>query len=127
MLLGTPKILVVDDEGEICEFTKSFLSKRNYVVFTAQNQSDALDIVKKESPHIVLLDVRLGSENGVDVLRQIKQVDKNIKVIMVTAFDDEASKKEAAKLGADEYIVKPFVSGTLIDILLKKISDVSLK
>ena len=116
------KILVVDDEQEICELTKSFLARRSYETYAATNIEEALNITKNEQPQIVLLDVRLGSESGMDALRKIKEIDKGIRVIMITALDDEASIRQARSLGADDYITKPFTTKYLNDFILQKIS-----
>lgn len=117
------RVLVVDDEKEICELTRSFLTRRGFEVFTASTTATALDLVKGKQPRIVLLDMRLGSESGIDVLRRIKEIDKNIKVVMVTALEDPESVKQATELGADNYLSKPFkadVLGELINKLVNK-------
>ena len=125
--METIKILVVDDEEEICALTRSFLVKRGYAVFTANNIAGAVDLVKKEGPKLVLLDVRLGDESGMDALQKIKEIDKNIKVIMVTALGDEESIRQAKSLGADDYITKPFTAAYLNDLIVQKIANLSLK
>ena len=58
------KVLVVDDEEEICDLTRSFLRKKNYCTLGATSRKEAIEIVKKDQPQIVLLDIRLGSESG---------------------------------------------------------------
>jgi len=121
------RILVVDDEEEICQLTLSFLVRKNYNVFTATNGEVAIDLVKKEHPQIVLLDVRLGSESGIEVLEKIKEIDEEIRVIMVTALDDEESIRQAKALGADDYIAKPFTATYLNDFILQKIANLGLK
>ncbi len=121
------KVLVVDDENEICELTRSFLRKKNYCTFGANSRIEAIDIVKRDQPHVVLLDIRLGSESGLDTLRQIKEINKDIKVIMVTALNDEDSVAQAKSLGADDYISKPFTANFLEDIILKKVVSLDLR
>lgn len=121
------KILVIDDEEEICALTRRFLEKRNFVVFTATNEEAALEITKREAPNIALLDVRLGSVSGMDLLPKLKDINKDLKVIMVTALDDEASIKEAKSLGADDYIAKPFTAEYLNDLIIQKIGSVGIK
>lgn len=120
------KILVVDDEKEICDFSCSFLNKKNYKAFSAQTKDEALAVARRERPHIVLLDVRLNMESGLDVLRELKSLDKEMKVVMVTAFDDDESKRQAISLGADDYVVKPLEAGVVINMILQKISSLKL-
>lgn len=114
-------ILVVDDEAEICAVTKSFLTKKNYDVITATDEPSALQAVESMHPGLILLDVRLGSVSGIDVLRKIKEINKDVKVIMVTALDDEESIQQAKSLGADDYITKPFTSDCLTKIIAEKL------
>ncbi|MCX5709796.1 MAG: response regulator [Candidatus Omnitrophica bacterium] len=120
--METSRILVVDDEEEICSVTKSFLTKRNFVVFTALNGADALALAKKESPQLVLLDLRLGSESGIDILAKIKEIDKKIRVIMVSGSGDDESICRAKSCGADDYITKPFTAAYLCDVINQKLN-----
>lgn len=120
------KILVVDDEEEICELTRAFLRKKNYCTLGATSRDEALEVIKKEHPHLVLLDLRLGEDSGLDVLSDIKLIDKDVKVIMVTALNDEETIRQAKSLGADDYITKPFTAAYLNDLILEKISRLNL-
>lgn len=116
------KILIIDDEPEICEITKSLLSKRKYSCFTASSQKDALALVEKEHPHLALLDVRLGSESGLEVLLRIKEMDKNVKVVMITGLGDDETVNQAKAKGADDFICKPFTADFLYDLVAAKLS-----
>lgn len=118
------KILVVDDEEEICSLTRRFLSKRNHNIFTAYNVSQAIGLLQKERPKLVLLDIRLGDESGMDVLRLAKQIDKDVKVVMVTALNDEGLMKQAQVLGADDYITKPFTIAYLNEVVARELEGV---
>jgi two-component system response regulator (stage 0 sporulation protein F) len=103
------KILVVDDEIDVCDFVKNFFEDRNFKVFTAANGSAALKIVKREKPHIILLDVRMRDMDGIQTLKKIRDIDSKVKVIMVTAVEQPDRMDAAWKLGASEYITKPLV------------------
>lgn len=118
----TAKILIIDDEPDICEITKCLLSKRKYSCFTASSQKEALALVEKERPNLVLLDVRLGSESGLEVLLRIKELDKNIKVVMVTGLGDEETVSQAKAQGADDFICKPFTADFLYDLVAAKLT-----
>lgn len=102
------KILVVDDDQVIVNVLKRFLEKKNYEVVTASNGMEAIERVKQENPKVVLLDIYMPGKNGVEVLKEIKQYNKDIGVIMVTAETDEAVGSDALKLGAFDYVIKPF-------------------
>lgn len=101
------KVLVVDDEVEVVEFLKMFLTRKGAKVATATNARDALEIFTKESPQIVLLDVRMPGEDGFFVLQKIREASFGTKVIMVTAREDKSSISKAKKFGAEDYLIKP--------------------
>jgi DNA-binding response OmpR family regulator len=101
------RILVVEDEKETREFLSEFLTLRGYHVLTACDGLEALTTVKNERPHIVLLDIRMPGLDGIEVLRRIRALDKEVGVIMVTAVKDEKVGEYALKLGASDYITKP--------------------
>ena len=107
------KILIVDDEHDICDFVQSFFQERGYTVLTAPSGEDALIIIKEESPDLVLLDIKMKGMDGIAALKYIKDIDKKIKVVMVTALEDQDRMDEACKLGACEYITKPLVLDNL--------------
>lgn len=101
------RILVVDDELGPRESLRMIL-KPKYQVMTAVNGSDALQCISKVPPDIVLLDIRMGRMNGIEVLRAIKQLDPTIEVIMITAYASLTTAREAIAYEASEYLTKPF-------------------
>jgi len=115
------KLLIVDDEIDIREFAKSFFKKRNINVFTASGGSEALEIIKKESPDLVLLDVRMEEFTGVELLRKIRSEGNNIRVIMVTGVEEEQTMNEAKSLGVIGYIHKPLILDELEKIVLSEL------
>lgn len=115
------KILVVDDERDICDFVKNFFQERGYNVLTAMNGEQALNIAKKERPELILLDIKMKGMDGIATLRHIKEWNRNQKVIMVTALEDQEKIDEACKLGASEYITKPLVLDYLEQTVEKKL------
>jgi DNA-binding response OmpR family regulator len=102
------KILVVDDDVAICDLLKKFLETKNYEVSTAVDGFEAMEKVLHENPAVVLLDVDMPLKTGLEVLREIKQHNKNIGVIMITAVKSEAVGRHALTRGAFDYILKPF-------------------
>ncbi|HTL48561.1 MAG TPA: response regulator [Verrucomicrobiae bacterium] len=101
------KLLVVDDEVEICDFLKAFFEEREFDVRTAHNGPEALQMIQAELPQVVLLDIHMPGMDGMNVLRQIKKDFPRTKVIMVTAIETREKIEEAMRLGADNYITKP--------------------
>lgn len=101
------KLLVVDDEAEICEFLKSFFEERSYQVVTANSGEQALERVKQDKPQVILLDIKMPGMDGVQTLKEIKTKYPKSKVIMVTAIETRDKIEECLRLGADNYITKP--------------------
>jgi len=102
-------------------FVKNFFKDRGFQVFIALNGEEALSLVKKERPEIVLLDIKMKGMDGVAALKHIKEIDKSIKIIMVTALEDQDKMNEAYKLGACDYITKPLVLDYLEQAVLKNL------
>ena len=113
------KLLVVDDEKDICDFVKNFFQERGYEVLTSSSGADALEIVKKDKPDLILLDIKMNGMDGIAALKHIKDIDRSIKVVMVTALEDQDKMNEACKLGACEYITKPLVLDLLEEAVEK--------
>jgi len=112
------KILVVDDEKAICEILEEFLSLFGHSVTSANSGADAIEVVRRASPDVVFLDIRMPGMSGLDVLKEIKALDSSIRVIMISAFGDEETESMARELGADGYIQKPVDLPDLL-VLLK--------
>jgi DNA-binding NtrC family response regulator len=101
------RLLIVDDEPLILEvLTEHF--KSDYDVETALNGADALGAILRARPDVVMLDINMPRMNGVEVLKDIKQIDESIAVIMVTANEQVAMAAEALRNGAFGYVPKPF-------------------
>ena len=111
------KVLVVDDEDFICELLDEFLSLKGYDVITARNGDEALLYFVDNKPDLVLLDIRMPGISGVKVLGKIKNIDKNARVIMLSAFGDSGTVQDALKLGAVHYLQKPVEFEQLSNIL----------
>ena len=106
MSLG--RILVVDDEAPVREVLAEYFATEGYTVETAGGGVEALTAVRDGRADLVLLDVRMPGLDGVQVLRRIREFDGHVPVIMVTANEDVALAKETLKLGAFDYVAKPF-------------------
>lgn len=119
------KILTVDDEIDICEHIKDVLSRLGYEVLIAGNGKEALSIVKEEKPGIVFLDILMTGMSGLEVLRQIKEFDSSIKVIMLSIADDPDTQNNAKLLGADGFLRKPFLDDGLENEVIRKVNELA--
>mgnify|MGYP001614924202 CR=1 FL=1 len=118
------KLLVVDDEPGLCFFLEKQFSSIGFTVFTANNGRDALQLVKKEKPKIVFLDIRMLGMTGLETLMKIKEINKDIRVIMVTVIDDEKTRQRAKDLGADRFITKPFMNEELEEVVREVVAEI---
>ena len=116
------EILVVDDEQEITRALKDFFTAKSYKVRVANNGRQALELAKTYRPHLVFLDIRMPKMDGLTVLRNIREIDRSIKVIMVTAFGTREIVNEAMRLGAADFIRKPFTLDYLERDVVEKVN-----
>jgi two-component system response regulator AtoC len=116
------KVLVVDDEKVIRDTLEAFLKKKGYEVVTAASAMEGIEKLRKEKPKVILLDIRMPGLSGVDAIEKIREVDKNVGIIMATAVIDEDIARESIELGASDYIVKPFDLNYLEKSLMVKLA-----
>ncbi|HYM22794.1 MAG TPA: sigma-54 dependent transcriptional regulator [Vicinamibacterales bacterium] len=114
-----PRILVVDDERSMRELLAIVLKREGYDVLLAENGKMAVDLIEKEPIDLLISDIKMPDLSGVDVLRAAKKVDQDILGIMITAFASTDTAVEAMRLGACDYLSKPFD----IDLLKMKVRE----
>jgi DNA-binding NtrC family response regulator len=100
-------ILLVDDEVSQLTSLKSFLSKRNYTIYTAENGNDALDVINKNVIDVTLTDFRMPGMNGLELLKEIKKINPEIEVVVITAYGNIDQAVDIMKGGAYDYLTKP--------------------
>jgi two-component system, OmpR family, KDP operon response regulator KdpE len=101
------KVLVVDDEPPIRKLLRMGLGTQGYQIIDAPNAKAALDLLADE-PDLVILDLGLPDMQGLELLRQIRQLRENLPIVVLSSRGDEAGKVQALDLGADDYVTKPF-------------------
>lgn len=116
------RILVVDDEPGMREFLEIMLQKDNYLVETASDGADAIQKIEKDLFDLAVVDVQMPVMNGIEVLKRINEKSPETTVIMITAFASHETAIEAMKLGAYDYITKPFKIDE-IKLVIKKALD----
>lgn len=122
-------ILVADDEQRMRKLVRDFLRQKNFNIIEAEDGEKALTIFNenKDRINLILLDVMMPKLDGWSVLRQIRQIDKNIPIIMLTARSEEQDELFGFELGVDEYITKPFSPKILVarvESILKRANPV---
>ncbi len=104
------RILVVDDEKDICMALNILLTKEGYAVTEAYNGEQALDRIRQENFDVVITDIKMEKLDGFEVLNQAQKMSPETAVIMMTAFASVVSAVEAMRAGATDYITKPFIN-----------------
>ncbi len=102
------KVLIVDDEESILKLIQFNLEKSGFDIITAEDGLTALEIVKKDKPDVIILDIMLPGMDGIEVCRNLRKEDLNIPILMLTAKGDEIDKILGLEIGADDYMTKPF-------------------
>ena len=102
------KILIIDDDDQLRKSFEKLLSEEGYAVTSAASGEAGLEIIKSRSPDLVIADIRLPGINGLETYRVIREMDPKLPVIMMTAFGTTETAIEATKMGAFDYILKPF-------------------
>ena len=117
------KLLVVDDENGILEEVKSYFEEEGYQVFVADSGEEGIQILKREKPDVLLVDMKLPDMPGIQVLKASKEESPLTKVIVMTGYVDQIMIDQAEELGRDIFLQKPFDLEKLkseVDKLLSK-------
>ncbi len=115
-------ILLIDDEESILTSLKSFLLRRGYNIYTANNGAKGLEIIKENTIDLVLTDYRMPEKNGLEVLEETKKINPNIDVVVITAFGNIDEAVGIMKKGAYDYLTKPIDLDEL-ESLIKRINE----
>ncbi len=102
------KVLIVDDQNGIRILLTEVFGSEGYQTCQASNGKMALEIVKNDTPDLVLLDMKIPGMDGLEILKRIKKIDPNVKVIMMTAYGELDMIKEATESGVLRHFTKPF-------------------
>lgn len=121
------KILIIDDESFIRENVERILAEDGYAVLSAGSGKEAMELLSEDDVDLVLLDLNLGRENGIDVLKSLKEGDPDLLVIVITGFGSVESAVDALKLGAFHYMKKPFKADALRLIVKLALETQTLK
>ena len=115
------RLLIVDDDTSLSHHLKTFFERQKYKVETAEDGPGAVAKALSFHPHLMFLDIGLPGMSGIDVLKEVKQKDPSVRVIMITGQTEDELMRQARILGADDYVTKPFtleyLSGEVLDKL----------
>ncbi len=117
-----PRVLVIDDDPDLLEALQELLELRGFAVCVATDLRSALEEAASHSPSAALIDVKLGKENGLDAIPELKRIQPQMCCLVLTAYRDAAYAKLAFELGADDFLFKPIEPGALIRSLVARLS-----
>jgi DNA-binding NtrC family response regulator len=114
MNVGQPHILIIDDDANINRALLRVLHK-DFFVATTTSIKEGLNIIKQSRPFLAIVDLKMPEASGIEVLKEIKRIEPEIEVIIMSAYDEIKSVIEACKCGATDFITKPFENGVLLE------------
>jgi two-component system response regulator RegA len=120
-----PRLLLVDDDKTFCKVLKSALQKRDYDVLVAYDVAEGIALAEALLPEYAVIDLRIGVESGLELVKKLISLDDNTRILMLTGFASIATAVEAIKLGATHYLTKPANADEILAALLKNEGDSS--
>lgn len=115
------RLLVVDDDKDIRDFLTEFFTEKGFEAHSAGSGAEALRLLKVLRPHLILLDVKMPEMSGIETLRKIRDLDREVGVIMITGLHDQKVGRESLKYGASDFITKPIDLHYLETSIMEKI------
>jgi two-component system response regulator RegA len=122
-----PVLLLVDDDEIYCEVLGDALTKRNYAVSIAHNLATALQLARNVEPEYAVVDLRIGAESGLELVKQLAGLDENTRIVILTGFASVTTAVESIKLGAVHYLTKPATADEVVTALHRDEGDASVE
>ncbi|UZR27721.1 response regulator transcription factor [Methylococcus mesophilus] len=123
----SPHLLLVDDDPTYCEVLRQALARRNYTVHAANDVETGLDLAARIEPEYAVIDLRIGHESGLTLVKRLHELDSNTRIVVLTGFASIATAVEAIKLGATHYLTKPADTDEILAALHKDEGDTSVE
>jgi len=123
---GKPSLLLVDDDEVYCMVLGDALAKRHYEVYIAHDLASALQLAREQEPEYAVVDLRIGAESGLELVKQLVALDENTRIVMLTGYASVATAVEAIKLGAVHYLTKPTNADDVVTALQREEGDATV-
>jgi two-component system response regulator RegA len=124
--MDKPRLLLVDDDETYCRVLKSALEKRDYEVLVATDVQSGIELAEQNLPEYAVIDLRIGHESGLELVKKLISLDANTACVMLTGFASIATAVEAIKLGAIHYLTKPANADEILAALHKNEGDTTV-
>ncbi len=125
--MDKPNLLLVDDDETFCSVLKPALEKRNFQVSVANDIKQGIVMAEQTEPEYAVIDLRIGHDSGLEMVKKLISLDGNTQIIMLTGFASIATAVEAIKLGAIHYLTKPANADEIVNALYKNEGDSSVE
>ncbi|MFZ4698565.1 MAG: response regulator transcription factor [Candidatus Methylumidiphilus sp.] len=122
-----PRLLLVDDDATFCMVLKMAMEKRGFDVFVAHDLAGGIDLAETAVPEFAVIDLRIGYESGLSLVKRLVELDDHTRIVMLTGFASIATAVEAIKLGATHYLTKPADADEIVAALHKDEGDESVE
>jgi two-component system response regulator RegA len=119
-------LLLVDDDEVYCEVLGDALRKRDYAVSVAHNLAAALQLAGETEPEYAVVDLRIGQESGLELVKRLAELDENTRIVMLTGYASVATAVESIKLGAVHYLTKPATADEVVAALHREAGDATV-
>lgn len=118
-----PSLLLVDDDEAFCRVLSDALGKRGFNVYLAYDLAEAISIATRNIPEYAVVDLRIGTESGLELVRKLVQIDEHTRIVVLTGYASVATAVEAIKLGANHYLTKPADANEIVAALQREDGD----
>ena len=118
-----PRVLLVDDDPTFCMVLKMAMEKRGFEVLVAHALASGIELADKAEPEYAVIDLRIGYESGLSLVKRLVELDDHTRIVMLTGFASIATAVEAIKLGATHYLTKPADADEIVAALHKNEGD----
>lgn len=122
-----PRVLLVDDDATFCMVLKMAMEKRGFEVFVAHDLASGIEQAEQAEPEYAVIDLRIGYESGLAMVKRLVELDDNTRIVMLTGFASIATAVEAIKLGATHYLTKPADADEIVAALHKDEGDTTVE
>jgi len=124
--IDKPRLLLVDDDEVFCNVLKAALQKRNFEVLIANDVNTGIELAELNLPEYAVIDLRIGHESGLELVKKLISLDDNTRIVMLTGFASIVTAVESIKLGAVHYLTKPANADEIVAALNKNEGDSSV-
>ncbi|MGD2138227.1 MAG: response regulator transcription factor [Gammaproteobacteria bacterium] len=121
-----PALLLVDDDEIYCEVLADALRKRGFEIAVAHALADALQLARDVEPEYAVVDLRIGTESGLELVKRLAELDENTRIVMLTGYASVATAVESIKLGAVHYLTKPATADEIVAALARDAGDATV-